>query len=325
MKTSATAEGSGGRAAVFSWRPRPVPHWTKRVGLRNNASGLFFVAPWLFGLLVFTLYPLLASAFYSLTDYSIVESPTWVGLGNYKELFTEYHLFYIALGNTLYFAAIDIPLGTVLAIVLALLLNIKVRGMSIYRTIFYLPSIVPSVCSAMLWLWVLNPQYGLANEILRALHLPALGWMASPTWSKPSLIIMDLWGAGTAVVIYLAGLQDVPDSLYEAAQLDGAGPVRRIWHITLPMLTPVIFFNLVMGLIGAFQYFTQAYVMTRGQGGPMDSTLFYALLIFRNAFQYFKMGFASAMAWILFLIVLALTLLLFKSSSRWVYYGGAMR
>jgi multiple sugar transport system permease protein len=293
------------------------------ITLRNTASGLFFVSPWLLGLLALTIYPLAASAYYSFTEYGIVDAPKWIGLANYRELFTTYHLFRIALGNTLYFAAVDIPLATILAIGLALLLNVKVKGMAFYRTLFYMPSIVPTVASAMLWLWILNPQYGLANEVLRQLGLPTLGWIASPQWSKPSLILMDLWGAGSAVVIYLAGLQDIPENLYEAAELDGAGSLRKTWHVTLPMLTPVIFFNLVMSLIGTFQYFTQAYVMTRG--GPLDSTLFYALLIYRNAFFYFKMGFASAMSWILFLIVLVLTLVLFRSSDRWVYYGGAMR
>ena len=303
MKAAVLRDGGAARARI-----PPGARPARRVSpitLHNIRNGLFFVSPWLFGLLAFTLYPLLASAYYSLTDYTIVKAARWVGLANYQELFTTYHLFYTALGNTLYFAAIDIPLSAILAIGLALLLNVKVKGMAFYRTLFYMPSIVPTICSSMLWLWILNPQYGLANEVLRQLGLPTLGWIASPQWSKPSLIIMDLWGAGAAVVIYLAGLQDIPESLYEAAELDGANSLRKTWHITLPMLTPVIFFNLVMALIGSF--------------------LFYALLIYRNAFNYFKMGFASAMSWILFLIVLALTLLLFRSSDRWVYYGGALR
>ena len=224
--------------------------------------------------------------------------------------------------NTLYYAFIYVPLSTVLSVGLALILNVKVKGMAFYRTVFYLPSIVPAIASSMLWLWILNPQYGLMNEILRLLGLPILGWMSSPVWSKPSLIIMSLWGAGGGIVIFLAGLQDIPEHLYEAAELDGANSLRKLIHVTLPLLTPSIFFNLVISLIGAFQYFTAAYVMTSGQGGPLDSTLFYALLLYRNAFSYFKMGLASAMAWFLFVIVFVATFLLFRSSDRWVHYAG---
>ncbi len=298
----------------------------RRVGastLRNTTHGLIFISPWLVGLLAFIVYPIIASAYFSFTDYSVIKAPVWIGLGNYRYLFQEDKTFFVSLANTLYYAALYVPLSTVLCVGLAILLNMKVKGMAIYRTVFYLPSIVPAIASSMLWLWILNPQYGLANELLRLLGLPVVGWLADPRWAKPSLILMSLWGSGGGIVIFLAGLQDIPEHLYEAAELDGATVVRKLVYITLPMLTPAIFFNLVIDLIGAFQYFTAAYVMT--EGGPLDSTLFYALALFRNAFNYFKMGRASAMAWILFLIVFALTYLLYRSSGRWVYYGGVER
>ena len=296
-----------------------------RSTLNNLMYGLIFISPWLIGLAVFVIYPIIASAYYSFTEYSVVKAPVWVGLENYRFLFTEDKLFPTALKNTLYFVFIFVPLSTAMSLTLALILNMKVKGMAFYRTVFYLPSIVPAIAMSMLWLWILNPQYGLANEVLRSLGLPTVGWMSSPTWSKPSLIIMSLWAAGGGIVIFLAGLQDIPQHLYEAAELDGAGSLAKIFKVTIPLLTPSIFFNFVIDMIAAFQYFTAAYVMTQGQGGPLDSTLFYVLLLYRNAFSYFKMGMASAMAWILFLIVFTLTVILFKTSNRWVYYEGGGR
>jgi len=291
--------------------------------VRDLINALLFILPWIVGLLVFTVYPILASAYYSLTKYSGIKSAEWVGLANYVSLFTKDKLFFKALQNTAYFSAVFVPLSTATPLCLALILNMKVRGMAFYRTAFYLPSIVPAIASSMLWLWILNPQYGLANELLRLLGLPPLGWLSSPKWSKPSLILMSLWASGGGIVIFLAGLQDIPVHLYEAAELDGANSLRRLFHITLPMLTPSIFFNLVIDLIWSFQYFTQAYIMTGGSGGPLDTTLFYGMLLFRNAFQYYKMGYASAMAWVLFVIVFVLTYLLNRSSKTWVHYLGA--
>jgi len=290
---------------------------TVRRDLRN---GLLFTSPWLVGLVVFTIYPIFASTYYSFTDYSVLRSPRWIGLENYVNLFRNDPLFWTSLYNTLYYAAFSLPLGLLGSIALALLLNRKVSGMSIYRTVFYLPNVVPTVAVSVLWIWLLNPNYGLFNSILSGLGLPGVPWLTSPDWSKPSLIIMSLWGIGGSMVIYLAGLQDIPEHLYEAADLDGASGWQKTRHVTLPMLTPTIFFNLVMSLISVFSYFTQAFVMTNG--GPLDSTLFYMLYLYRNAFIYFKMGYASAMAWVLFIIVVGLTLLVFRSSGRWVYYGG---
>ncbi|MBS4200468.1 sugar ABC transporter permease [Bacillus sp. FJAT-49732] len=259
------------------------------------------------------------SLFYSFTDYDIIQKPTWVGFKNFTELMHD-ELFWKSLYNTFYYTLFSCPLGVVVGVGIALLLNLKVKGMAIYRTIFYLPSIVPFVASSILWLWLLDPQFGVINALLENLGIPGPGWLVDPQWSKPALILMGLWGVGGPMIIYLAALQDIPNDLYESADIDGATWWQKILFITIPMLTPVILFNLIMGLIGSFQYFTQAYIMTRG--GPNDSTLFYALYLYNNAFSYFHMGYASAMAWILFAIVMSVTLLIFKSSARWVYYGG---
>lgn len=207
-----------------------------------------------------------------------------------------------------------------MSITLALLLNVKIRGVALYRTIFYLPSIVPVVASSVVWLWIFNPSHGILNNLFRLFRLPHISWLASPTWSKPALILMGLWGVGGAIIIYLAGLQGIPQQLYEAADIDGAQWWHKIIFITIPMLSPVILFNVIMGLIGSFQYFTQAYIMTGG--GPINSTLFYSLYLYRNAFQYFRMGYACALAWLLFFLILSCTLLILRSSARWVYYGG---
>lgn len=293
-----------GKLASSQWRDRKI--------------GLLFICPWLIGFSAFIFYPALASIYYSLTSYNVLNPPEFIGIDNYRVLFTDDPLFWKALYNTFYYAIFAIPLGILIGVSIALLLNLKVKGMAIYRTVYYLPAIVPVVGASIVWMWLLNPQYGIINGILDKIGISGPGWITDPRWSKPSLIIMSLWAIGGAILIYLAGLQDVPQNLYESAELDGANRVQRTIYITLPMITPAIFFNFIMGLIIAFQYFTQAYIMT--DGGPADSTLFYSLYLYNNAFGYFKMGYASAMAWILFLIILACTLLVFKSSARWVYY-----
>ena len=286
---------------------------------RPVLTGLLFISPWLLGFLIFTVFPVIASLYLSFTDYRVLSPPRWVGLANYRALLGDTDYFWPALGNTV-FLFLELPLSLCLGLALALLLNQKLRGIALFRTFLFVPSIVPAVASAMLWLWVLNPEHGLLNAGLRAAHLPAPPWLASPLWAKPAMILMDLWGVGGGMVIYLAALQAVPAALYEAASLDGAGFWQRTRHITLPSISPVIFFNLIMGVIGTFQYFTQTFVMTKG--GPDNSTLFYALYLYQNAFEYFRMGTACAMAWILFLLTLAATALVFKSSARWVYYEG---
>jgi multiple sugar transport system permease protein len=284
----------------------------------RTLTALLFLSPWLIGLLIFTAYPIGASLYYSLTDYAVLRPPRWVGLANYAYLLREDEYFWrYAVANTLYMF-LELPLSVGLGVGLAMLLNQKLRGMAVFRTVFYLPVLVPTVASALMWLWLLNPEHGLANQALQGMGLPRLGWLTEPKWSKPGFILMDLWGVGGGMVIYLAALQGVPEHLYEAALLDGASGWGRFRHVTLPMISPVIFFTVIMGVIGTFQYFTQTFIMTGG--GPALSTLFYALYLFRNAFEYFRMGRACAMAWLLFLATLLATLLVFRSSARWVYY-----
>lgn len=281
-------------------------------------TGLLFLSPWLIGLAVFTAYPIAASFSYSLTDFPVLRPPRWVGFANYAYLLTGDEYFWrFAVFNTLYMF-LELPLSIVLGVGLALLLNQRLPGMALFRTIFYLPVLVPTVAVALLWLWLLNPQYGLANQALQHVGLSPLGWLADPRWSRPAFIVMDLWGVGGGMVIYLAALQGVPEHLYEAAVLDGANAWQKLRHVTLPMISPVIFFSVIMGVIGTFQYFTQTFIMTRG--GPELSTLFYALYLFQNAFEFFRMGSACAMAWLLFGITLVATLIVFRTSARWVYY-----
>jgi multiple sugar transport system permease protein len=273
---------------------------------------------------VFTLYPIIASLYYSFCDYSVLTSAVWTGGDNYGRLMHD-ALFWISLKNTLIYATFSIPLGLIVSLALAMLLNCEARGTSVFRTIFYLPTIVPLVASSMLWLWIFNGSFGLMNWALGPVfHLFGQnppGWLADPRWSKPALILMSLWSGGNSMIIYLAGLQDVPKELYEAAEIDGAGVWRRLWHITIPMITPVIYFNLIMGIIGTLQIFTQVYVMMGGAGGsPARSTLFYALYLFATAFHDMRMGYASAMAWILFVIIVALTLLATKWMEKKTHY-----
>jgi multiple sugar transport system permease protein len=286
---------------------------------RNVVNGLLFVSPWVIGFIVLTMVPFVLSLYYSFTQYDVVAAPDWVGIQNYVQLLKD-PIFWRSIYNTLYYTVFAVPLSIVIGVALALLLNLKIKGMAFYRTIFYLPSIVPLVASSILWLWLFDPQFGLINSMLEAVGIRGPGWLVDPAWSKPALIVMGLWGIGGAMIIYLAGLQDIPQEMYESAELDGAVWWHKIVYITIPMLTPVIFFNLIMGLIGSFQYFTQAYIVT--SGGPNDSTLFYSLYLYNNAFSYFHMGYASAMAWILFILIMAATLIVFKSSARWVFYGG---
>lgn len=288
--------------------------------IRRDLVGLAFVSPWLIGFLAFTLWPFLRSVYLSFTRYDIMRPPKWVGAANYQSLLTEDPIFWTSVGVTLKYAAVAVPLFIVVGVGLALLLNANIRGITIYRTIFYVPSIIPMVAGSMVFMWILNPQIGMVNGILKMVGITGPAWLSDTKWAFASLVLLGLWGVGGSMVIYLAGLKDIPTYLYEAAIVDGAGPFRRLTKITLPMLTPVIFFNLVMGVIGALQYFTQAFIMT--QGGPEDSTRFYALYLFDRAFRYADMGYASAMAWILFLVIIALMGVLFGTQKKWVHYGG---
>ena len=288
--------------------------------MKKHLLGYAFISPWLIGFLVFTAIPFVVSIYLSFTRYDIVSSPVWVGLANYEKMMGQDPLFWQSLWVTLKYAIVAVPIGIVAGVSLALLLNLQIRGISVYRTVFFLPAIVPIVATSVLFVWLLNPQIGLVNAILRRFGIIGPAWLADTTWAFWSLVFMGLWAVGGSMIIYLAGLKDIPSHLYEAAMIDGANAWHRTRHVTLPMLTPVIFFNLVMGVIHAFQYFTQAYIMT--QGGPEDSTLFYALYLFNRAWRYLDMGYASAMAWILFIIVMVFTGLIFKTHRRWVHYGG---
>ncbi len=311
--------GDGGSRRPASWR--------------NTGKGLAFISPWLIGFAIFTALPIGMSAYYSLCDYSLLKSPTFVGLQNYRMLLWEPDpagggrgdpIFWKALWNTGRYAMMALPAGMFVSLGLALMLNAPIRGQMYYRTVIFLPSLVPAVASGMLWLWLFNgdAKQGLINWGLARLGIDGPGWLGDKRWAMTSLVIMSLWGVGHTVVIYLAGLQDVPRDLHEAAEIDGAGPLRRLIHVTIPMISPVIFFNLIMAIIGTLQVFAQPYVMTGGEGNPERSTLFYTMNLYNNAFNNLKMGYASAMAWIQFMLILALTGIAFWSARRWVHYQG---
>ena len=302
----------------------------KKTGVNNHtAAGILFALPWIIGFLVFSLYPIVMSIYYSMTDFNMFQAPKLVGVQNYANLFKD-PKFYKSLWNTVYMTVFATPLCLAVGLLLAVLLNQKVKGMPFFRTFFYLPSVVPLVASSMLWLWILNPQYGLLNMVLKKLGVYQPNWLSDPKFTKPALIIMGIWGVGGIMIVFLAALQDVPRALYEAAEMDGANVVQRFFHITLPGISPVIFFQLIMGIINNFQYFTQAYLMigssSGGQlnvtsGGPENLLLFYALYLYNKAFTSFKMGEAAAMAWILFVIVAVVTFIIFKTQDKWVNYG----
>ena len=286
----------------------------------------FFIGPWLIGLVLLTIGPMIASLYYSFTEYDILTPAKWIALKNYTKLFTD-PLFWQSMKVTLQFALLALPLNLIIGYLLAVLLNQKVPGLNLWRTLYYLPSVISGVAVAVLWARLFNPNLGWINYFLKSIvgiNQPP-GWLQDPQWAVPALIIMSLWSVGGTMIIYLSGLQGVPTALYEAARVDGANKFQSFIHITLPMTSPVIFFNLVIGLIGTFQYFTVAYTTSGGTGGPARSTLFYNLYLYQNAFVYFDMGYASAMAWVLFFIVLVLTLLVFRSSASWVFYEGEVK
>ncbi len=298
----------------------------RRVGRQewlNIIKGALFIGPWFAGFLLFTVYPILASAYYSFTRYDIVRQPIFVGLANYGEILFADDMFRVVLANTLYMVVIGVPASLAVAFCIATLLNARMRFRSVFRTIFFIPSIVPVVATAMVWLWIYNPRYGLINSFLASMGLQAIPWLSSPILAKPSLIIIQAWAQGSAIVIFLAALQDVPSSLYDAATVDGANRWQQFWHVTAPMCTPAILFNLLIGLIATFQSFTLPWLLTGG--GPNSATEFYGLYLYRNAFLFFKMGYASALAWLLFVIIVVVTVIIFRTSARWVYYGGEAR
>jgi len=282
-----------------------------------------FLLPWIIGFVAFIAGPMLASLFLSLTSYNIVAPPTFVGLENFVRAFTQDPLFWGSLGKTFLYAIVVVPLGVGGALLVAMLLNQSLRGTSFYRTIFFLPHLTPAVAAVYIWAWLLNPQFGFVNEIIwKIARIEGPGWLGSKEWAIPALILIALWGiiGGNMMMIFLAGLQGVPKELYEVASLDGANPWQRFWNITFPMISPTVFFNSVLAIIGALQTFTSAFVATGG--GPAYATYFYALHIYNTAFSYTEMGYASALAWIFFVILVTFTFIQFQASNRWVYYAG---
>jgi len=298
-------------------------HKLTRVALVEERWGYLCITPWLLGFLIFSLGPMIVSLYYSFTKYEFPLRPRWIGLGNYVEAFTQDNLFFLSIGNTAYYVFLAVPLGLAASLFLALLLDREIRGRAVWRTIYYLPSIVPMVSSTFLFLYIFQPEYGLINGwIWKLFGVEGPGWFNSRVWVKPTFIIMSLWGAGGATcIIFLAGLQNIPQELYEAAEVDGARRWRKFLHITLPMLSPTIFFNLVTGIIGAFKVFGPAFVATGG--GPGYGSYFYVLHLFNSAFSYWNMGYASALAWMLFIIILFFTLIQFQVARTWVYYESA--
>jgi multiple sugar transport system permease protein len=297
-----------------------IQHSKASLYIREGIMGYLFASPWILGFLIFTIFPVCSSLYYSFTNFNTLKTPAWLGVTNYIILFTSDPRFWRAVRNTLYYALFSVPLGIVTGLLLALLLNQKVKGIRLFRTLFYLPNVVSSVASALLWMWILEPNFGLLNTMLAKIGISGPGWLTDPAWSKNSLIIMSLWTIGGGMLIYLAALQDVPQSLYESATIDGANTLVKFFRITIPMITPTLFFNLIMGIIGGLQVFNQAFIMT--SGGPSYSTYFYGYHLYNRAFRDYQMGYASAMAWILLLFTLLFSLLIIKTSNKWVYYEG---
>jgi multiple sugar transport system permease protein len=294
-----------------------------RMARQEEIAGWLMASPWLVGILIWILGPFAAAAYLSFTDYDILSRSKFVGLDNFRTMLGDDPLFWKSLWVTTVYAFVSVPLQIILGLALAMLLNTKIRGLAWFRTIYYLPTVLSGVAVSFLWIWVFSADWGVLNYVLSWFGIQGPNWLTSERWALPSLILMSLWGVGGGMVIYLAGLQGVPTEFYEAAEVDGASPWRKFWHITLPMISPVILFQLIMGIIGALQTFTQGYVMT--QGGPNDATLFYVLYLWRSAFERLQMGYASALAWAIFAYILLLTLLVLRSSSTWVYYTGEVK
>ena len=284
---------------------------------------MLFISPWVVGFVLFEFGPLVASLGISLFKWDLIQAPSWTGLDNYLELFADDPLFWQSLKVTSVYSLFSVPLGLLFALLLALLLNQPLPGIAFFRTVFYLPAVVSGVAVAMLWIWVFNGEFGIVNYLLGIVGVEGPNWFFDKTWVMPAFILMSLWGVGGSMIIFLAGLQGVPQELYDAAEVDGAGRLRQFQHVTWPLLTPVIFFNLIIGIIASFQTFTNSYVIT--EGGPANATLFYVLYLYNNGFKFFRMGKAATMAWILFVIILALTIMVLRSSRIWVFYETELR
>jgi multiple sugar transport system permease protein len=291
---------------------------------REALEGYLFILPWIVGFLVFTAGPLLASLYFSFTEWGFVDTPVYVGIDNYRRILDD-PIFRIALENTATFTLWNVPLLLVVSLGLALLMTRDLPGMHLFRTIYYLPAVIGGVAMALVWSWVFNPDYGILNWILRSLGLGAPNWLGSPDWAMRAVVLVSVWNVGFPLIVFIAGLQNIPKVFYEAAVLDGAGPWQRFRSITLPMLSPTLFFLLVTSIINSFQIFDVVYVISGGEGRPARSTLVYLLYYYQNAFQYLDMGYASALIWVLFLVIMALTLLVFKSSQLWVFYESEVK
>ena len=292
---------------------------------REARAGLFFILPWLVSLLIFTAYPVFGTLGLSFTEYNIIKPPRFIGLDNFQQMFFEDPAYWVAVRNTLIYAGAAVILRLIFSLALALVLNMGVRGISVYRVIFYLPALVPPVVAAIVFLLMFNYANGPINSVIGAIGLQPPDWLRDPAWSKPALIILGLWPLGIEVLVFLAGLKAIPQDLLDAASVDGASPIRRLFSVTIPLLTPVILFNLVTGVIYSFQVFAQALVIGDTTGKPLESTLMYMVLVYRNAFRYFSMGYAAAQSLILFIVVALLTLVVFRTSRRWVHYEGGDR
>ncbi len=316
MQASLQAKHNSGAA---NWQTRLREWWFRH----RSLIGFVFIAPWFAGLIIFDVMPFIYNLYLSFTDYQIGTrgAPPWIGLDNYIKIFTEDKFFSKSMYNTVYYLGFSVPLRLFLAFFIALILNLRVRGMQIYRTLFYVPSVVPLIAATVIFAGLLNTRYGMINQLFVLVGIPPVRWLSSPDWIKPSLIILSLWGFGAQMIIFLAGLQSIPQDLYEAAAIDGGGSLRRLRHITVPLMTPTIFFNLLIGVIGGFQVFLQVFVMIDTNGGPLQAGLVYMLHVYNKAFRDFEFGYAAALSVILFLIIFFFTVALVYSSNRWVYYG----
>ena len=303
---------------IVSNKDRAGTGWSLTREGKEAIWGYFFISPWIVGLIAFSAIPILSAIYYGFTRYDIFTPPVWIGLTNYRKMFTDDPLFWKSLYNTAYYVCISVPLRLLLAFSLAMLLNSRIRGMAVYRSLIYIPMVVPIVAAAILASWILHPRIGIMNYLLSFMKIPAIRWMVTERWSKPAIVLVSLWRIGETTIIFLAGLQGIPTQLYEAADIDGATPRVKLFRITIPMLTPVILFNLIIDIIHSFQVFAFALIMTKG--GPLNSSLFFVLYIYQQSFNFFHMGYACGLATVLFLIVLGLTILVFRSSESWVYY-----
>lgn len=294
-----------------------ISHWLKTPSGRRAVTGYLFISPFILGVLFWVVYPAGMAAWLTFQKWNLINPPQYIGLDNFKTMAVE-PLFWQSLKVTTIYTVVSVPLGLTVSFLLAVLINNKIRGIAFFRTIYYLPTIVPSVASAVLWAWIFNTDFGLLNNFMHYFGFPKIGWLQEPEYALPAMILMSLWGAGGAMIIFLAGLQGIDDMYYEAAKIDGAGKWHQMVHITIPLMSSIIFFNLILGIINSFQIFTAGYLMT--SGGPQNATLFYVLYLYRQAFQSLKMGYAAALSWVLFFIILFLTLIIFRTLGRRVFY-----